>query len=58
MNSATTGQGQINANGASQAAFGAYGELASVTGMREGQPQLTPRLDEARKILDAIQRSK
>ena len=38
--------------------FGAYGELASVTGMREGQPQLTPRLDEARKILDAIQRSK
>ena len=38
--------------------FGAYGELASVTGMREGQPHLTPRLDEARKILDAIQRSK
>jgi len=26
--------------------------------MREGQPQLTPRLDEARKILNAIQRSK
>jgi HK97 family phage prohead protease len=38
--------------------FGAYGEMASITGMREGQPQLTPRLDEARKILDAIQRSK
>ena len=38
--------------------FGAYGELASVTGMRDGQPQLTPRLDEARKILNAIQRSK
>jgi HK97 family phage prohead protease len=38
--------------------FGAYGELASVTGMREGQPHLTPRLDEARKILNAIQRSK
>jgi len=38
--------------------FGAYGELASVTGMREGQPHVTPRLDEARKILDAIQRSK
>jgi HK97 family phage prohead protease len=38
--------------------FGAYGEMASVTGMREGQQQLTPRLDEARKILDAIQRSK
>ena len=38
--------------------FGAYGELASITGMREGQPQLTPRLDEARKILNAIQRSK
>jgi hypothetical protein len=26
--------------------------------MRDGQPQITPRLDEARKILDAIQRSK
>ncbi len=38
--------------------FGAYGELASITGMRDGQPQMTPRLDEARKILDAIQRSK
>jgi HK97 family phage prohead protease len=38
--------------------FGAYGELAAITGMREGQPQLTPRLDEARKILNAIQRSK
>jgi len=38
--------------------FGAYGEMASITGMRDGQPQLTPRLDEARKILDAIQRSK
>ena len=38
--------------------FGAYGEMASITGMREGLPQLTPRLDEARKILDAIQRSK
>jgi len=38
--------------------FGAYGELASVTGMREGQPHLTPRLDEARKILNAIQRNK
>jgi HK97 family phage prohead protease len=38
--------------------FGAYGELASVTGMREGQLHLTPRLDEARKILDAIQHSK
>jgi len=38
--------------------FGAYGEMASITGMREGQPKLTPRLDEARKILDAIQRSK
>jgi len=38
--------------------FGAYGEMASITGMREGQPQSTPRLDEARKILDAIQRSK
>jgi HK97 family phage prohead protease len=38
--------------------FGAYGEMASITGMREGQPLLTPRLDEARKILDAIQRSK
>jgi HK97 family phage prohead protease len=38
--------------------FGAYGEMASITGMREGQPQLTPRLDEARKILNAIQRSK
>ncbi len=30
--------------------FGAYGELASITGMRDGQPQMTPRLDEARKI--------
>jgi HK97 family phage prohead protease len=38
--------------------FGAYGELAAITGMREGQAQLTPRLDEARKILNAIQRSK
>jgi len=38
--------------------FGAYGELAAITGMREGQTQLTPRLDEARKILNAIQRSK
>ncbi len=38
--------------------FGAYGEMAAITGMREGQPKLTPRLDEARKILDAIQRSK
>jgi HK97 family phage prohead protease len=38
--------------------FGAYGEMAAITGMREGQPQLTPRLDEARKILNAIQRSK
>ena len=38
--------------------FGAYDELAAITGMREGQPQLTPRLDEARKILNAIQRSK
>jgi len=38
--------------------FGAYGELAAITGMREGQPQLTPRLDQARKILNAIQRSK
>ena len=38
--------------------FGAYGELAAITGMREGQPQLTPRLDEARKILNAIQCSK
>ena len=38
--------------------FGAYGELASITGMGEGKPQLTPRLDEARKILNAIQRSK
>jgi len=38
--------------------FGAYGELAAITGMREGQSQLTPRLDAARKILNAIQRSK
>jgi HK97 family phage prohead protease len=38
--------------------FGAYGEMAAITGMREGQTQLTPRLDEARKILNAIQRSK
>jgi HK97 family phage prohead protease len=38
--------------------FGAYGEMAAITGMREAQPQLTPRLDEARKILNAIQRSK
>ena len=38
--------------------FGAYGEMAAITGMREGQPQLTPRLDEARKILNAIQHSK
>lgn len=38
--------------------FGAYGDLASVSGVREGQLQATPRLDEAKKILDAIQRSK
>ena len=38
--------------------FGAYGEMAAVTGMREGAPLLTPRADEARKILDAIQRNK
>lgn len=38
--------------------FGAYGELASIAGTREGAPILTPRLDEAKKILDAIQRSK
>lgn len=38
--------------------FGAYGELASVAGVREGQPVATPRLDEAKKIFDAIQRSR
>jgi HK97 family phage prohead protease len=38
--------------------FGAYGEMAAVSGMREGAPLLTPRADEARKILDAIQRNK
>jgi hypothetical protein len=26
--------------------------------MRDGQPPITPRLDEARKILNAIQRNK
>jgi HK97 family phage prohead protease len=38
--------------------FGAYGDMAAVAGVRQGAPQATPRLDEARKILDAIQRSK
>ena len=38
--------------------FGAYGDMAAVAGVRQGAPQMTPRLDEARKILDAIQRSK
>jgi HK97 family phage prohead protease len=38
--------------------FGAYGEMASVTGVREGQPLITPRLDEAKKILNAIQHKK
>ena len=38
--------------------FGAYGDMAAVAGVRQGTPQITPRLDEARKILDAIQRSK
>jgi HK97 family phage prohead protease len=38
--------------------FGAYGEMASVTGVREGQPLITPRLDEAKKILNAIQYKK
>ena len=38
--------------------FGAYGDMAAVAGVRQGAPQSTPRLDEARKILDAIQRSK
>jgi hypothetical protein len=32
--------------------------MAAVAGVRQGAPQVTPRLDEARKILDAIQRSK
>jgi phage head maturation protease len=38
--------------------FGAYGDMAAVTGVREGQPLLTPRLDEARKILNALQHKK
>ena len=38
--------------------FGAYGEMASVTGVREVQPLITPRLDEAKKILNAIQHKK
>lgn len=38
--------------------FGAYGEMASVSGVREGQPLITPRLDEAKKILNAIQHKK
>jgi hypothetical protein len=38
--------------------FGAYGDLAAISGVREGAPMITPRLDEAKKILNAIQRSK
>ena len=38
--------------------FGAYGDMAAVAGVRLCTPQITPRLYEARKILDAIQRSK
>lgn len=38
--------------------FGAYGEMASVGGVREGTPLITPRMDEAKKILDALQYKK
>jgi uncharacterized protein len=38
--------------------FGAYGDAAAVSGVRQGAPLLTPRLDEAKKILNAIQHSK
>lgn len=38
--------------------FGAYGDAAAIAGVREGQPLLTPRADEARKILNALQHSK
>jgi len=34
------------------------GDLAAISGVREGAPMMTPRLDEAKKILNAIQRSK
>jgi len=38
--------------------FGAYGDMAAIAGVREGEPLLTPRADEARKILNAIQHKK
>ena len=41
MNSATTGQGQINANGASQAAFGAYSDERLKENIVDLSPQLS-----------------
>jgi len=38
--------------------FGAYGDMASIVGVRDGVPVATPRADEARKILNAIQHKK
>ncbi|NBT47608.1 MAG: HK97 family phage prohead protease [Acidimicrobiia bacterium] len=38
--------------------FGAYGDLATVNGVRSHEPMGTPRLDAAKAILDAIQHRK
>lgn len=38
--------------------FGAYGDLATVNGVRSQEPLGTPRLDAAKAILDAIQHRK